>query len=154
MPLALLIQTLEGRESWWGLGLTALALLLLGIVYLVRLPHRVRARRHPTLTAAQLEDLLQGPHPLIVDLRPPELIRKEGHIKGCLALPMTELERRIPEVLHQARLPMPRPIVLVDEHDPQAHAAADLLKAAGADWLYVLMDGFHAWRKGGYPIVK
>ena len=157
MPFALLLpsaETLLRYPAGWGLGLTALALLLLGVVCLVRLPHRLRAKRHPTITARQLEELMQGPHPLVVDLRPPERLRKEGHIKGCLPIPLAELGRRVPEVLRQARVPVARPIVLVDEHDPEAHAAADLLRAQGAEWLYVLMDGFHGWRRGGFPIVK
>lgn len=157
MPLALLSAVpplLKGRESLIGWGLAGAALLLLVLILLTRLPHLLRAKRHPTLTAFQLEELLQGPPPLVVDLRSPEAIRKEGHIKGSLLLPAAQLEAQIQTVLRQARLPVPRPIVLVDEHDPQAHEAAEVLKAHGADWYYVLMDGFHGWRKGRYPVVK
>ncbi len=157
MPLALLQATpdlLRGRESLLGWGLAAAAGFGLLLILLVRLPHLLRAKRHPTLTPFQLEELLQGPPPLVVDLRNPEVVRREGHIRGSLLLPFAQLESQVQSVFQQARRPVPRPIVLVDEHDPQAHAAADILKAHGADWYYVLMDGFHGWRKGRYPVVK
>lgn len=149
-----LLDALHGRERTPGLllaGLAGAGLILWG---LVRLPHWLRARRHPTLTALQLEELLQGPPPLLVDLRDAETFRREGHLRGALHIPFSQLAGRIPEILAEARVPVPRAIVLVDEHDPLAHQAADQLRAAGADWLYVLMDGFHGWRKGGFPTVK
>lgn len=158
MPLALIAAPSpllpKSREAQWGLGLAVAALLALALVLLSRLPRRLRARRHPSITAFQLEELMQGPHPLVVDLRPPEAVRREGHIKGSLLLPLDRLEAQVPSILKQALLPVPRPIILVDEHDAGAHAAADVLKAHGADWYYVLMDGFHGWRKGRYPVVK
>ncbi len=149
-----LIDSLQGRERMPGLVLAALAGAGLLFILLVRLPHWLRSRRHPTLTPAQLEDMLQGPAPLLVDLRAAEAFQREGHIRGTLHIPFPQLEKRISEILEEARRPVPRAIVLVDEHDPLAHRAADLLRAAGADWLYVLMDGFHGWRRGRFPIVK
>jgi rhodanese-related sulfurtransferase len=149
-----LLDTLQGRERTPGLWLAGVAGAGLGIALLLRLPHWLRARRHPTLTALQLEEMLQGPPPLLVDLREPESFRQEGHIRGALHVPYPQLGSRIPEILAEASRPVPRAIVLVDEHDPVAHRAADQLRAAGADWLYVLMDGFHGWRRGRFPVVK
>ncbi|HJV89385.1 MAG TPA: rhodanese-like domain-containing protein [Holophagaceae bacterium] len=159
MPLAWMhlkpfSEAFRGREHLFGLSLAGAAALVLLVLLLTRVPHWLRAKRHPTLTAFQLEEMLQGPHPLIVDLRGPNAFRKEGHIRGALHIPFPELASRMKEVLADARHPIPRAIVLVDEHDPQAHQAADLLAAHGADWLYVLMDGFHGWRKANFPIVK
>jgi rhodanese-related sulfurtransferase len=144
----------KGHEAWIGITVTLVALLLLGLYGLKRLPHVVRAKKHPTLTPLQLEELLQGPPPLLVDLRDPAAFKKEGHIKGVLHIPFPQLEKRIQEVLKQAKGKPARAIVLIDEHDPQAHAAADILRAYDVDWLYVLMDGFHGWRKGHFPVVK
>ncbi len=159
MPLAWihlkpLDEALKGREYMLGLGVAGIAILLLLLVLFVRLPHWLRAKRHPTLTAFQLEEMMQGPKPLLVDLRDEAHFQREGHIKGAFHVPFPQLEGRVPEILADARRPMPRPIILIDEHDPQAHLAADLLKARGADWLYVLMDGFHGWRKARFPVVK
>ncbi len=154
MHLKPIAEALKGREHMLGYGLAGIAGLALLLILLSRLPHWFRAHRHPTLTPLQLEEMLQGPHPLVVDLRAPEAFRKEGHIRGVLHIPFPQLASRVKEVLEDARHPMPRAIVLVDEHDPQAHQAADLLKAHGADWLYVLMDGFHGWRKAHFPVVK
>lgn len=154
MHLKPLAEALKGREYMLGIALAGIAILVLILILLGRLPHWMRAKRHPTLTPFQLEEMLQGPHPLVVDLRDAEAFRKEGHIRGVLHIPFPQLEGRVKEIFADARHPMPRAIVLVDEHDPQAHLAADLLKARGADWLYVLMDGFHGWRKGRFPIVK
>lgn len=144
----------KGREAWVGLTLTGIALLLLGAYALKRLPHWLRAKRHPTLTPFQLEEMLQGPAPLLVDLRDEEAFRREGHIRGVLHVPFPQLDRRVKEVLKSAGEPQGRAIVLIDEHDPKAHDAADILAAHGADWLYVLMDGFHGWRKAGYKVTK
>jgi rhodanese-related sulfurtransferase len=154
MHLKPITEALKGREHMIGLGLAGIALLLLVLILLGRLPHWMRAKRHPTITPFQLEEMLQGPHPLVVDLRSPEAFRREGHIRGSLHIPFPQLASRVEEILADARHPMPRAIVLVDEHDPQAHQAADLLKAQGADWLYVLMDGYHGWRRARFPIVK
>ncbi|HJV23553.1 MAG TPA: rhodanese-like domain-containing protein [Holophagaceae bacterium] len=154
MHLKPITEALAGREHVLGLGLAGAAAVVLLVVLLTRLPHWLRAKRHPTLTPFQLEEMLQGPHPLIVDLREPEAFRKQGHIRGALHIPFPQLPARVKEVLADARHPVPRAIVLVDEHDPQAHRAADLLKAHGADWLYVLMDGFHGWRKANFPTVR
>jgi rhodanese-related sulfurtransferase len=144
----------KGREAWAGITLTAIALALLGLYALRRMPHWMRAKRHPTLTPFQLEEMLQGPAPLLVDLRDEAAFRREGHIRGVLHIPFPQLERRVKEVLKAAGQPQIHAIVLIDEHDPKAHDAADLLAAHGATWLYVLMDGFYGWRKAGYKVTK
>ena len=154
MHLKPITEALKGREHLPGLTIAGIAVAALLLFLMIRLPHWLRARRHPTITALQLEEMLQGPHPLIVDLREPEAFKRQGHIRGALHIPFPQLERRLKEVLADAVHPVPRAIVLIDEDDSQAHQAADLLKSHGADWLYVLMDGFHAWRKGDFPIVK
>jgi rhodanese-related sulfurtransferase len=144
----------KGHEAWIGITLTLIALFFLGLYGLKRLPHVLRAKRHPTLTPLQLEEMLQGPAPLLVDLRDEGHFKREGHIRGVMHVPFPTLERRIKEVLKAAREPRVRAIVLIDEHDPQAHRAADVLAAYGVDWLYVLMDGFHGWRRAGYKVTK
>lgn len=154
MNLKPIPEALTGREHLIGWTIAGVAVFLLILMFFGRLPHWLRAKRHPTITPFQLEEMLQGPHPLVVDLRDPATFRKEGHIRGVLHIPFPQLEGRVKEILADARHPMPRAIVLVDEHDPQAHLAADLLKAQGVDWLYVLMDGFHGWRKARFPVVK
>ncbi len=144
----------KGHEAWIGLTVTLLALVLLGLYGLKRLPHLLRAKRHPTLTPLQLEEMLHGPPPLLVDIRDAAHFKKEGHIRGALHIPFPQFEKRIQEILKQAKGTPTRAVVLIDEHDPQAHAAADILKAYQVDWLYVLMDGFHGWRRGHFPVVK
>lgn len=149
-----LLSFYKGHEARIGLSITVIAVLALAIYGLKRMPHLLRAKKHPTLTPLQLEELLHGPPPLLVDLRDAEHFQKEGHIRGSLHIPYPQLEKRIKEILQHTKGAPARAVVLIDEHDPQAHAAADLLKAHDIDWLYVLMDGFHGWRKGRFPIVK
>ncbi len=152
---------LLGGPSWWEAwrdhpeGLYALAfgvamLLLIGLLRLRDYPARRRAKRWGgALDCAQLEELMLGNPPQIVDLRDPELYRgPKGHLRGSLNIPFAELPRR----LHELDTSHPRPIVLVDETDRRAYEAAALLKAQGHPWVYVLMGGLKAWRRAKLPL--
>ncbi len=81
-----------------------------------------------------------------------------GKIIGSLNLPPNEFEARLPEFIgrlqdqgHGGGEP-PTLITYCDgPRCPKAHALAALLAQEGHPKIFVLKDGFAAWKKGGYP---
>lgn len=133
------------------LALTGLALLILFLMWLRRAPSRARARHAPTLDPVQMEELMLGNPPQIIDLRESlEFMGHRGHIRGATNIPFAELPKRI----HELDTSHPRPIVLVDETDLLSHKALPLLAAQGHTWIYVLKGGFRAWQQKKMPVYK
>lgn len=141
------------------LGIVGAALLALGVVlaYLVprlrELPSDRRARRHPdhkTMEPFQVEELLGGQAPLVVDLRSPEEFKgKLGRIRGAMNIPFPDLEKRMDELRGSTGN---RPIVLVDRGDEGSHRAAAILLKHGFAWIYVLKGGMKAWVANKLPV--
>ena len=145
-----------GWPSWLppptpgNLVIWACVLVLLALVFLKLrgLPSHLRARDKSTLDPVQMEALMIGTPPQIVDLRPREdYMGEEGHIRGALNIPFSEFKERIGEL----DISHPRPIVLVDETDKLSHQVMPLLEARGHRWLYVLKGGYRAWKRAKFP---
>mgnify|MGYP000079956367 CR=1 FL=1 len=154
--MAAIAQALTTLRSWMeaypflpGLVFSTLCLLLLFAVALPRLRSWRRGQGRPVLDPLQVEELLQGPGVLLVDLRENEAFRR-GHIRGCLHVPFAELTRRLAAPDPQAK----RALVLVDETDALSHRALRQLTARGFEWVYVLKGGMRAWRAESRPVVK
>lgn len=125
-------------------------LLLLVVFYLKARdwPSRWRARGKSTLDTTQLEELVIGSPPQIVDLRSEQEFRGvRGHIRNAVNIPFSQLQQRLGEL----NTKNPRPIVLVDESDVLSHLAFPMLAARGYTWLYVLRGGMKAWRRAKLP---
>lgn len=139
-------------EGLAALGFGVLMLLVIFAMRLRGLAARRRAKKYGgTLDVTQLEELMLGSPPEIVDLRPAEAYHGEhGHIRGAVNIPFPELKTRMSEL----KTKHPRAIVLVCDTDEVAHQAAPLLRAAGHDWLYVLQGGMKAWRRAKLPLYK
>lgn len=139
------------NPSPWDLVIAACGLIIL-VVLLMKLrtiPSNLRARNKSTLDPTQLEELMIGTPPQIVDLRPKEdYLGEKGHIRGAVNIPFGEFKKRIDEL----DTSHPRPIVLVDENDVLSHEAMPLLEERGHRWIYVLKGGFKAWRRAKYPV--
>ena len=130
-------------------GVSSLLILIALGLKLRSLPSNLRARNKSTLDPTQLEELMIGTPPQIVDLRSKDAYQGEqGHIRGALNIPFSEFRKRIAEL----DTSHPRPIVLVDENDQLAHQAMPLLEERGHRWIYVLKGGFRAWRRDKYPV--
>ena len=145
--------TLAKHSPWVTLPLvlTGLAVLAILLLWLRRLPSDLRARKSPTLDPSQLEDLMLGNPPQIIDLREDRAFKGEhGHIRGAMNIPYRELKAR----LHELHTSHPRPIVLVDETDILSHRALPLVKNEGHRWVYVLKGGLRAWRRRKMPVYK
>ncbi len=134
--------------AWVAIGFSLVFLVLLAI-RLRELPSYFRAKDKSTLDPTQLEELMIGTPPQIVDLRAKEEYEgRKGHIRGALNIPYSEFRKRIDEL----DTSHPRPIVLVDETDKLSHEIMPLLEKQGHRWLYVLKGGFRAWRASKYPV--
>ena len=162
MPLleAPSLQTLlDGSPTELGILFFAASAAILVPLWLVpRLrahPSDRRARWHPEhrpLEPAQLDALMGGAPPFLVDLRPPEAFRgRPGRIRTALNIPFRELEGRLEEL---RRLSANRAVVLVDRTDRLSHKAAALLLARGFPWVHVLKGGMRAWMALRLPIYK
>lgn len=128
----------------------SLCLLLIAIILKLRnLPSDLRARNKSTLDPTQLEELMIGTPPQIVDLRSEEaFLGEKGHIRGAVNIPFNEFRKRLDEL----DTSHPRPIVLVDESDALSHQVMPFLEERGHRWIYVLKGGFKAWKKAKFPV--
>lgn len=132
--------------------LTALAITVLLCLWAIKLPSAFRARKGGVLDPIQLEILMPGVHPVIVDLRPREdFLGKHGHIRSAISVPIAELKDRLEEIRKESK---GKPVVLVDETDELSYQVKPIFEAEGFTWLYVLKGGLRAWRAGKLPIYK
>jgi rhodanese-related sulfurtransferase len=133
-------------------GFALLILLIGGGKWLRDLPSNRRAKKGgPTLEPRQVEELMSGSGPLIMDLRSPSVfMAKPGHIRGSVNIPLAILAREIDRFDPAEK----RPVVLVDATDELSHRAFLLLKAKGFGWVYVLKGGMKAWKRDGLPMYR
>lgn len=130
---------------WTGIGFLFLA----GVARIVMNKRIVRERAEGWLGPVQLEELMWGNAPEIVDVRNPEDFHgPKGHIRGSMNIPFAELSRHLAEIAPKER----RAIVVVDEKGEHAWEALQLVKGAGHAWSYALKGGLRAWRRGRLPV--
>ena len=158
MHLLASVATVPG--PYWGLNEEQLGLyvggglvLLAGVIYiihkLIQMPHESRAKLNPTMEPIQVQELMQGTPPIIVDLRTPEEFNgKLGHLRGAINIPFKDLQARIGELRGSTGN---RPIVLVDLNDRVAHACGPIFRYEGFEWFYVMKGGMQAWTKEKRP---
>jgi rhodanese-related sulfurtransferase len=153
-PFGLDYEALWREYSGWIIlvGFLVLIVMIGGVQWLRDLPSNRRAKKGgPTLDPRQVEELMSGSGPLIMDLRNPRtFMSKPGHIRGSVNIPLAILAREI-ERFDPAEK---RPVVLVDDTDELSHRAFLLLKAKGFGWVYVLKGGMKAWKRDGLPMYR
>lgn len=134
-------------------GAVALLVLVIYIIAKLRaLPHETRAKLNPTMDPMQVEELMHGNPPIVVDLRSPEeFAGKLGHLRGAVNIPFHDLKHRIDEVRGTTGN---RPIVLVDKDDRLSHIAVPIFRYEGFEWLYVLKGGMKAWARQKLPVYR
>ncbi|MFW6278065.1 MAG: rhodanese-like domain-containing protein [Halorhodospira sp.] len=84
-----------------------------------------------------------------IDMRP----RKEydsGHLPGAFSLPEAEFDQLIDKLRKEAT--DDPPLIVYDEHGPQAARLGRKLRKAGFSRVYRLKHGLRAWQGGGYPM--
>lgn len=141
------------EERIWfyvGAGLFLLAILVYLATKLRDLPHNSRAKLNPTMDPVQVEELMHGTPPLILDLRTAEEFKgKQGHLRGALNIPFHDLKQRIDDVRGSTGN---RPVILVDKDDRLSHLAVPLMRREGFEWLYVLKGGMKWWTARKLPV--
>ncbi len=141
---------LDRPEALIPAAIAILAVVVLVSMWLSKWPSALRARKGGVLDPMQLEVLMPGVHPVIVDLRPrEEFLGKHGHIRSAVSVPFAELGDHMEEIRKESK---GRPVVLVDETDQLSHQARPMFEASGFTWLYVLKGGLRAWRAGKLPV--
>ncbi len=158
IPFALLmnppaeIPWLDRPEIMIPGSIATLAILVLLCLWIIKLPSLIRSRKGGMLDPMQLEVLMPGVRPVIIDLRPrEEFLGKHGHIRSAISVPQSELMQRLEEIRKESK---GKPVVLVDETDELSHQIRPIFEANGFTWLYVLKGGLRAWRAGRLPIYK
>lgn len=132
--------------------IAVLAITVLFCLWIFKLPSAFRSRKGGVLDPLQLEVLMPGVRPIIVDLRPrEEFLGRHGHIRSAISVPIPEIMERIEEIRKESK---GKPVVLVDETDELSHRARPIFEANGFTWLYVLKGGLRAWREGKLPVYK
>ena len=133
-------------------SIAALAILVLLCMWIIKLPSAIRSRKGGVLDPMQLEVLMPGVQPVIIDLRPrEEFLGKHGHIRSAISVPIPEIMERLEHIRKESK---GKPVVLVDETDELSHKAKPIFEANGFTWLYVLKGGLRAWRAGNLPTYK
>lgn len=133
-------------------SIAALAIMVLLCMWIIKLPSAIRSRKGGVLDPIQLEVLMPGVRPTIIDLRPrEEFLGKHGHIRSAISVPIPEIMERLEHIRKESK---GKPVVLVDETDELSHKAKPIFEANGFTWLYVLKGGLRAWRAGNLPTYK
>ena len=137
-------------EFYYPIGLSALCLLVLLLYRAPEIAAWYRARKGPTMTPKELEPLMFGAPPVIIDLRPPtDFHGPKGHLRGAHNVAYSQLVPKVAEVAKDRRMH----VVLVDHNDVLSHKAAVILQAAGFQWVRVLRGGIRAWIAQDLPVV-
>lgn len=152
--LAPLFEWSESEETSIVIG--GGILLALALVYLVAKLREMTmdnwAKANPVMEPEQVEELMLGTPPIVVDLRSPQEFKGPlGHLRAAMNIPFEQLPKRLDELRGTTGN---RPIVLVDSRGLLSHQSVALLKREGFEWVYVLHGGMKAWAAKKYPVYR
>lgn len=108
-----------------------------------------RSKAGKSVTPAQATQLINKENAIVVDIRP----KKEwstGHITNAKHIPLSDLDRRMDELLKYKQ----RPIIVVCNLGQAASSATKKLKAEGFENALRLSGGMTEWKGQSLPIVK
>lgn len=106
-------------------------------------------RGYKTLRPAELTGLINRENALVVDLRPIADFGK-GHIPGSKNVQMSQFDPENKQLAPAKSLP----VVLVCKTGMSAGGAAQRLKKAGFEKVYVLDGGIGGWQQADLPLAK
>jgi rhodanese-related sulfurtransferase len=90
----------------------------------------------------------------LIDVRTPAEYRS-GHAAGAISIPLDELHPdKLPDLLGDTRLGHEQPLFLTCQSGVRAAKAADRLKDAGFNNLFLLEGGTQAWNRAGLPMQR
>ena len=125
---------------------TAFAALTLAIIVMEAM-RLLRGGRQ--LAPAALTALVNREDALVLDVRAAADFEK-GHIPGAKSLPLAQVEVGH-KLLAAAKA---RPVVVVCKAGQSAAGAADKLRKAGFERVFVLAGGIDGWQQAGLPLAK
>lgn len=107
-----------------------------------------------TIAQAEVTALLDNPRVLLVDIRDPRELEREGTIPGAFHAPRGMLEFWVdPESpYYKTELDDGRRLVLFCGSAWRSALAARSLKDMGRDDVAHLEGGFSAWKRAGHPV--
>lgn len=73
-----------------------------------------------------------------------------GHVAGSRHIPVSEFERRLPEVVKNKSVPL----ILLCAGGPRAQRCLGKAKTLGYDKAVVLAGGLRAWKEANLPVEK
>jgi len=119
------------------------------IVLLLLLMNHERRKGGPSVSPAQLTQLVNQHEGVVVDLREVADYR-QGHIVDSLNVPLAKLPERIAE-LERYR---DKPVVLVCKFGQTASGATRTLKEKGFTKVFKLAGGISEWQGSQLPLVR
>jgi rhodanese-related sulfurtransferase len=108
-----------------------------------------------TISPQSLDSLLSRDKSVnLIDVRtPPEF--QSGHATGAISVPLDDLHpENLPNLLGDSRAGYERPLFLTCQTGARAGKAAERLKEAGFNNLFLLEGGTKAWQKAGLPMQR
>lgn len=110
--------------------------------------------RITTLSMERVQELLDDPDHLIVDIRDPRERERDGSVPGAYPAPRGMLEFWIdPESpYYKPKLDDGRTLVLYCGGAWRSALATDVLQQMGRENVVHMEGGFLAWKKGGFPV--
>ncbi|MBI4911270.1 MAG: rhodanese-like domain-containing protein [Acidobacteria bacterium] len=154
-PSALLVMEWTPEEELGiiiGGGIVLAALLVYLAIKLRQMTQENWAKVNPVMDPDQVEVLMLGNPPIVVDLRSPEEFKgKLGHLRSAMNIPYEQLPHRLDELRGTTGN---RPILLVDATGTRSHMSVALLRREGFEWIYVLQGGMKAWAAKKLPVYR
>ena len=97
------------------------------------------------------KEIFDKGHVLFIDARSQDNY-EQGHITGAVSLPIGQFDERIESFLNRHALDQPLITYCSGRTCEDSHHLAWLLSEAGFTDVRIFIDGFPAWKAGGYPI--
>ena len=109
----------------------------------------IRAGGGGALTAAGAVQLINRERAVVVDVCEKEEFAA-GHVGGAKNVPVSELAKRLPEVVKNKSVPL----ILVCATGARANRALATARQLGYDKAQVLAGGLKAWKDANLPVEK
>jgi rhodanese-related sulfurtransferase len=130
-------------HHWWMW--LALAVVL-GLIIIEEMKRKIGGVR---LSPQSVVNLINHEGGVVIDLRDNAAF-KTGHIVDAINVPKQELEKHFAKMENYKE----KPIILVANLDTEATALIPKLSAQGFKKIYILANGFAAWKNASLPLVK
>jgi len=100
-----------------------------------------------TIGVDEAAQLIEANHPVILDVRPPDMFR-QGHLPGAVNAPLAQLKSHL-DALPKAKS---APILVVCQRGNSSLLGMIYLRGIGYTDVRCLTGGIQAWRAGGHDV--